>query len=32
MILPGIGTANAAGRNPKRSESEREPEKVHNGV
>jgi two-component system nitrogen regulation sensor histidine kinase NtrY len=32
MILPGIGTANAAGRNPKRSESEKEPEKVHNGV
>ena len=32
MILPGMGTANAAGRNPKRPESETEPEKVHNGV
>jgi len=32
MILPGIGTASATGRIPKRPESEKEPEKVHNGV
>ena len=32
MILPAIGTAIATGRSPKRPESEKEPEKVHNGV
>jgi len=32
MILPGIGTANATARIAKRSENEKEPEKVHNGV
>jgi two-component system nitrogen regulation sensor histidine kinase NtrY len=32
MILPGIGTASATGRIAKRSENEKEPEKVHNGV